>query len=251
MEVFIISSNIRFSTHDDGNHAWPLRKNILAQIYQKYSPIVIGTQEGRQPQLEELQEILPGYTLAATHRSWLKERMYPCIFFQQQSVQLHDSGDFWLSLTPYVDGSSSFESMFPRLCTWVCLQFQDTRFFVFNTHLDHVKASTREAQVSVLCQEIKKLNTGNLPVIIMGDFNDSPRSQTRQILHRNFVRLRDDWSGPEEASHHPFSGINPEGQRIDWVLHDFEKKAELHLNKESLDGIWPSDHFPLVAKLRF
>lgn len=251
MDAFIISSNIRFSTHDDGAHAWHLRKNILAQIYQKYSPILIGTQEGRQPQLAELQELLPEYQLAADHRNWLADRMYPCIFFQKKSVQLIDSGDFWLSLTPTVDGSSSFDSMFPRLCTWVCLEFQETRFLVFNTHLDHVKPLTRESQVGVLCQEIKRLNPSNLPVVIMGDFNDSPESETRKKILRHFLRLRDDWSCPEEASHHPFTGTNPEGHRIDWLLHDFEKKAELHLNKESHEGIWPSDHFPLVVKLKF
>lgn len=251
MDAFVISSNIRFSTHDDGAHAWPLRKNYLAKLYLNYSPILIGTQEGRQPQLQELHALLPNYSLADSHRQWLGERMYPCIFYHREHIVLHASGDFWLSETPDIDGSSSFGSMFPRLCTWACVEVEGLKFFVFNTHLDHVQSSTREAQVEVLCQQVKRLNPESLPIIIMGDFNDSPDSQTRETIYRHFPLLRDDWSGIEEASHHPFTGTNPEGQRIDWILHDLKAQAELHLNKESFEGIWPSDHFPLVAKLKF
>ncbi len=251
MEAFIISSNIRFSTHDDGSHAWPLRKKILAGIYHQYSPLLIGTQEGRKPQLHELKLLLSGYALADTHRNWLAERMYPCIFYNERTVRLLKSGDFWLSLTPEIDGSSSFDSMFPRLCTWVHIEVAGRELLVFNTHLDHVQPSTRESQIEVLCTQVKRINTKNLPIIIMGDFNDSPESRTRKIIYDYFDSIRDDWSSREEASHHPFTGLNPDGQRIDWILHNLEEKAQLHLDKQSDNGTWPSDHFPLIAKLKF
>ncbi len=251
MDAFIISSNIRFSTHDDGLHAWPLRKEILANIYLRYSPLLIGTQEGRKPQLDELKSLLPGYQISDQHRNWMAERMYPCIFFNEKHLKLTNSGDFWLSETPDIDGSSSFESMFPRLCTWVCLEFSGTEFYVFNTHLDHVKSSTRAGQIQVVCDQIEKINKNKSPVILMGDFNDCPLSETRNIIIKQVSTLKDDWSLPEEASHHPFTGENAEGQRIDWILHNFDQRAEIFLDKSSVDGIWPSDHFPLIAKFKF
>jgi len=250
MELFIISSNIRFSTHDDAEHAWPKRKNILAQLLRSYSPLLIGTQEGRHPQLLELAELLPDYQLVDQHREWIGERMYPCLFVKRNLSQVKDSGDFWLSETPHIDGSSSFESMFPRLCTWVKIELNGSFIYIFNTHLDHVQTSTRKAQAQVLCNEIKKINAKNLPMIILGDFNDSPDSPTRKCIISNFSDLKDDWNQAEESSHHPFSGHNPEGHRIDWILHTFSQRMELSLDKSSTNGIWPSDHFPLVGKLK-
>ena len=251
MEVFIISSNIRFSTHDDGEQAWPKRKEILSSILLKYSPFIIGTQEGREPQLRELLTLLPHYKISDNNRVWINERMYPCLFFDDRYVNDIDSGDFWLSETPTIDGSSSFKSMFPRLCTWMLAKIADQFFYIFNTHLDHVHDHTRHAQVRVLCQEIKRINSTNLPIILMGDFNDSPDSETRKNLIQSLPVLRDDWSAQEESTHHPFTGHYPEGSRIDWILHSFNQEIEIKLDKNSKDGIWPSDHFPVISRFTF
>lgn len=250
MDAFIISSNIRFSTHDDGPQAWPKRKSILARTLLHYSPLIIGTQEGREPQLREFLSLLPDFSVSDVNRSWINERMYPCLFFNTKHLQVEESGDFWLSETPGVDGSSSFGSMFPRLCTWMQASVNESSFFVFNTHLDHVRDETRHSQAKVLCDQIKKINSQNLPMILMGDFNDSPTSLTRSIIEKELPTLVDNWTSAEESSHHPFSGQNSQGDRIDWILHSFRQKVQIHLDKSVENNTWPSDHFPVVAKFK-
>ncbi|MBL7664541.1 MAG: hypothetical protein JNM93_05365, partial [Bacteriovoracaceae bacterium] len=207
-----------------------------------------GTQEGRQQQIQELEQLVSPLKLATAHREWIDERMYPSLFVDMARHQILDSGDFWLSETPKVAGSCSFNSKYPRVTTWV----ETKNFIIFNVHLDHVSESTRVSQTRVLCQEIKKINTKNRPMIIMGDFNSSPSGSERKALSENFPQLYDPWQKlkmPEESSHHPFDGIGKGGSRIDWILATIDFKIQkLILDKSHQDSLYPSDHFPVYAE---
>jgi endonuclease/exonuclease/phosphatase family metal-dependent hydrolase len=46
----------------------------------------------------------------------------------------------------------------------------DKEFFVYNTHLDNSFPEARAAQVQVIKEHIAQ-NTGDMPVIVTGDFN--------------------------------------------------------------------------------
>lgn len=248
--ITVISSNIRFDNPADGVNQWSKRKDHLAKTLLSHSPLIIGTQEGREPQLREMGNLLPGYSLHDLNREWLSERMYPSFFVKEKTVTVLDSGDFWLSETPHIPGSCSFESAFPRLCTWIKVEIHQTSLLVANVHLDHVKLSTRLEQVRVLSEEIRKIKK-NEKLIILGDFNDSPQSVLRNHLLSNFPTLFDPWREPEESSHHPFTGDHPDGSRIDWILiEDQFKNSKIKMLKDSHQGYWPSDHFPICCHIK-
>jgi endonuclease/exonuclease/phosphatase family metal-dependent hydrolase len=248
--ITVITSNIRFDNPADGVNQWSRRKNHLAQTLLSQAPFIIGTQEGREPQLREMSRLLPGYSMPDFKREWLSERMYPSFFVKDKSVSVLDSGDIWLSETPHVAGSCSFDSAFPRLCTWIKVEINNSIWFVANVHLDHVKLSTRLEQVRVMSEEINKVRT-NENLVILGDFNDSPQSKVREHLLSYFPKIIDPWSGPEESSHHPFTGDHAEGSRIDWVLIEQQfKNSEIKMLKDSHQGYWPSDHFPVCCHIK-
>lgn len=248
--ITVITSNIRFDNPADGGHSWPHRRENLAQLILSQDPHIIGTQEGREPQLRELANLLPGYRILEANRSWIDERMYPTLFVKDAVVRPVDSGDVWLSETPHVSGSSSFESAFPRLFTWSKLQIGTERWLVVNVHLDHVKTSTRLSQITVLATEVARLRTDER-LIILGDFNDAPQSEVQRQLLQAFPELVDPWPHPEESSHHPFTGENADGARIDWILLDQRHRdADVRMLKQSTNGTWPSDHFPIVCRFR-
>ncbi|MFP5490318.1 MAG: endonuclease/exonuclease/phosphatase family protein [Bacteriovoracia bacterium] len=248
--ITVISSNIRFDNPADGVNQWSKRKDHLAKTLLSQSPLIIGTQEGREPQLREMCKLLPGYSMIDFNREWLSERMYPCFFVKTDSVNVLDCGDIWLSETPHIPGSSSFDSAFPRLCTWLKVEINKTLWLFANVHLDHVKLSTRLAQVGVLGEEINKIKTTE-KLIILGDFNDSPQSELRDHLLSHFPTLHDPWLGPEESSHHPFTGDHPDGSRIDWILVEGQfKNSEMKMLKDSHQGHWPSDHFPICCHIK-
>jgi endonuclease/exonuclease/phosphatase family metal-dependent hydrolase len=121
---------------------------------------------------------------------------------------------------------------------------------VVNTHLDHILRETREKQIQVLINEVKLLN--QFPLIIMGDFNESPFTKIRENL-LNAFELKDPWTEknyPEETSHHGFKGDKKNiGDRIDWILIPKNFNCtELRLDKRAFhNGVYPSDHYPLLA----
>lgn len=255
MNIKIACSNIRFDNPKDGNHDWNGRRNILADIINDFNPDLLGTQEGRRPQLEDFDSLLENLAMVDHHRDWIPERMYPSIFIDPKKIAVKDSGDIWLSETPKIPGSKSFQSAFPRICTWIKGEFKNSNvpFLYLNCHLDHVLESTRHEQILVLIHESKKINNENLPIILSGDFNEDPKSRVREKLSEYYPNLYDPWMrlGKEEtSSHHKFDGEAEDGSRIDWILLDktFEAK-DCFLDTKSVKGIYPSDHYPLLAKL--
>ncbi len=256
MNLCFITSNIRFDNPSDGLHSWTYRKDLLAQTLLKHSPDIIATQEGRYDQLKELESLLTGFVLIDQHRSWIKERMYPSFFIRKNTFEICQSGDAWLSETPTIAGSSSFESAFPRLMTWLHVQVKGTqqKFFIVNTHLDHIKESTRLCQIHVLNQEIDHLWDKLSYLVVMGDFNDSPDSDARKILDQKF-QLKDAWKyfhSFEESSHHAFKGEVQNGTRIDWIMLDSRIKIEKSvMDKSNEQGKYPSDHFPVMCEIKF
>lgn len=256
MELCLISCNIRFDNPADGQNSWTYRRDFLAQTLLKHSPSIIATQEGRFQQLNELKILLKDFEIIDQHRSWIGERMYPTIFIRKDSFEYINSGDVWLSETPDVAGSLSFGSTFPRLLTWAKVQIKnsDKNLLIVNTHLDHVKAETRLAQVKVLAQAIKRLLDSTCSLVIIGDFNDSPDSPVRAEIINQFPDLQDAWklfNAVEESSHHSFMGEMPKGARIDWILVD--KKIEVTssmMEKSCKDNFYPTDHYPIIAKIK-
>lgn len=247
----IMSSNIRFDNPHDGERAWPHRKELLYHSILDFSPAILGTQEGREPQLRELEEGIEKYTLIDQHRDWMEERMYPCLFIDEDQIDILNSGDIWLSETPEIAGSKSFESAFPRLCTWARCIYKDSKkeMLAANVHLDHVKDITRFEQIRVLSETIRKVMKQGDSLILMGDFNESPEGQVRAHLVESFPELYDPWiflNKKEESSHHTFKQPITEGARIDWILaHKSLEAFDIFLDKYEKNGLYPSDHFPV------
>ena len=249
--MILVSSNIRFANDHDGKHSWKNRKGLLASTFNSLNIDFLGTQEGRKEQLNELAASLEHLKLIQNHRMWIADRMYPSLFYNFNKYEVLHSQDIWLSTTPHEPGSSSFNSAFPRLFTLATFENKITleKICVVNTHLDHILSSTREYQVQVLIQELKALKLK--PHIIMGDFNEKPCHNIKKAMSEEF-QLYDPWCEkniPEETSHHGFKGTSTLiGDRIDWILVNTKWKcSSIYLEKKSVNNIYLSDHYPLVA----
>lgn len=253
MDLCFITCNIRFDNPADGQNDWAHRRIFLAETLSKHSPDIIATQEGRFHQLKDLESLLPDYEILDLHRSWIKERMYPTFFLKKDKFEILKSEDIWLSETPDVAASLSFGSTFPRLMVMAKVQLKNSpqNIVLVNTHLDHLKTDTREEQIKVLAEQVKRFSPDSTPVIIAGDFNDHPESQVRIHLENEFLGLQDAWklfNGIEETSHHAFTGVMPTGARIDWIMMDQKFKIKsCDMDKTSRNGFYPTDHFPVVC----
>ncbi len=252
-ELAVVTANIRYDEPDDGAQCWDNRKRLLANCILDYQPDLLGSQEGRRRQLDDLSKRLTGLVRIDGHRSWNPQLMYPCLYYNPHRLTPLESGDIWLSETPVKSGSSSFGSEFPRLCTWA--KFKEN-ILTINTHLDDVRDETRVEQINVLLREIDELNTERMPVILMGDFNEGPDGRVRKAINAQWPALADPWQRlllKEESSHHNFDQRIGNGSRVDWILSDSSlQPQEMFLDKtRSEDGIYPSDHFILKARFSF
>jgi endonuclease/exonuclease/phosphatase family metal-dependent hydrolase len=246
--------NLRFENDTDGPNAWVYRRETVIRLIQAHRPSVLGTQEGRMSQLAYLKEHLPEYYMAAPERVLDDTCQYPTLFCLRKDVVVHDVHEFWLSDTPKVHRSKSWGSGFPRMMSAarVSVGAGDGFFWIVVTHLDHIGMEARQNQARMIAEWVKDANA---PVILMGDFNDSPGSKTHEILISPETGLQDTWSAlgcPEDVQSytvHRFTGL-PQKARIDWILasSSFWVKDTCILREGDGDP-FPSDHFPYMAQL--
>ena len=69
-------------------------------------------------QLVYIRNRLPEYDLYAPHRTLDDICQYPTLFFHKESFTVHEGGEFWLSQTPEVHRSKSWDSAFPRMMSY-------------------------------------------------------------------------------------------------------------------------------------
>ena len=264
----MMTFNIRYGTANDGDNAWELRKEILIECLNTYTPDILGTQEGLPFQLEYIKANFPNWGSFGVGRyhGVETERSHECgegegciIFYDTTKIKLIKHGTYWHSETPKVAASISWGNSLPRVSTWsiFTLKGDGKRFAVFNTHFhwDEPYVSNTSKLIMEKWQEV----AGDLPTILMGDFNLRPDSPSHEMfcgksgptdLRGRFV---DGWqvlNKPEEGggTSHSFTG-EPQN-RIDWILatpeFQFMSVGRIDFNKE---GRYPSDHFPVWAEV--
>lgn len=254
----VMTYNIRNCHAPDGVNAWGKRKQKVFNLLYKYSPDILGMQEVRHKQLVHLQRALKNYGHAGVGRdNGKKAGEYSPVFFKQDKFKLLRSGNFWLSETPDVPGSKSWDAAITRICSWVELQVlgTDSTFFVFNTHYDHRGEKARENSAVLMARKIKEITAGK-PYLITGDFNARPDSKAISNLIQNLPGVKDAFGraavhkNNEVNTDYGFAVSNRQGSKIDYI---FCSPSGTPVSCEIIadnDGqFYPSDHLPFFSAI--
>lgn len=260
----VMSFNVRLGVADDGADSWEHRQALLARTIQDFDPDLLGTQETWPFQAEYLLEQLPGREYVGWPRQPGNEKDgEECgILFRSTRFEKLDAGQLWLSETPDVPASKSWDSSLPRVVTWVKLRHRASPgrvVWFFNTHFDHRGAEARRQSALLLRRRLLDLGP-SATWIVTGDFNcaeDSP--PYRELIgegsdglivvdsYRAAHRERRD----DEGTAHAFKG-HRSGGRIDWILHSPAlSTVSASIDRTEKGGRFPSDHFPVTAVLRW
>jgi endonuclease/exonuclease/phosphatase family metal-dependent hydrolase len=253
--------NIRVDTVLDGFHRWKQRKQMVVDTINANAADVIGLQEAEMDQVQLIQKALPQYSQYAVGRSDGRYDGETCaILYRKDRFSVLDSGTFWFSRTPTVPGSKSWGALWPRICTWMHLMDRNTRtgFYVYNVHMDALSQNSREMSARMLAGKIAARKTRD-PFIVMGDFNmerSNPAMQHLQHLayQTAYPRTIDAWTSvhfreKEVGTRHGFRG-KTSGPMIDHIrLCENIVPLEANVDQRSYGGKYPSDHFPVVAKI--
>jgi endonuclease/exonuclease/phosphatase family metal-dependent hydrolase len=254
----VMTFNLRYAS-DRPPNAWPQRRPVMRECILKTSPDLFGTQEGVYHQLKDIHADLPGYEWIGLGRDGGSRGEFMAVFYRKDRFEPLEYDHFWLSDTPNVIASTTWGNSNRRMVTWV--KFRDARtkqeFYFFNTHLDHQIQPAREKGASLIRERVDALKTP-LPVLLVGDFNAvAGKNKAYDILVGEGV-FTDTWAVAKErrnAEFNTFTGFNEpkkDGARIDWILtRGPVTVAATEIVTFSKDGQFPSDHFPVVAWLRF
>jgi endonuclease/exonuclease/phosphatase family metal-dependent hydrolase len=221
-------------------------------------PDVFGTQEGLYRQLKDLAADLPAFDWIGTGRDGGSRGEFMAVFYRRDRLEPLEFDHFWLSDTPEVVGSSTWGNTNRRMVTWV--RFRDrrvgTEFYFWNTHLDHALQPAREKGATLIRDRVNALKT-QLPVLLVGDFNANAGANPAYDLLVQEGGFRDTWFLAAErgnAEFNSFNGFNAprkQGQRIDWILLRGDAEvARSEVVTFEQGGQVPSDHYPVMARLR-
>ena len=248
-DLTVVSYNIRYynNKNDFGKCHWFVRAEYVLRNIEHLQPDVLCLQEVHPPQYEYLTKHLVGYESVIGYRENRGVHSEACpIFYNAERFTLLDSGTFWLSDTPEV--MSKYEdSWHYRISTFVKLQDKDGSVVtVFNTHPDYRIESNRIRQLNVLADRVRKTEG---PVIVTGDFNAVKGEKCLEPFEEMLKDSKDFRGDVFGATFNGF-GVKPE----EWIDFIYLPKdctfIDTGIDKTLYDGIYPSDHYPIWAKIK-
>ncbi|MBK5720527.1 endonuclease/exonuclease/phosphatase family protein [Dysgonomonas sp. Marseille-P4677] len=262
LKLNVMSFNIRLDHAGDSLNSWQYRKDVAGKIIKDNDIDVLGTQEVLLNQLNDLKERLPEYTAIGVGRDDGKEAgEFSAIFYKKDKFTEVKSGNFWLSETPDIAGSKGWDASYVRVATWAILKDKEStnKFLIINTHLDNDGLLARIEGGNLLLEKAKELGK-DIPVILTGDFNDTPDSETiKNITNTNSSKYFKN-----------SRTIAAEVSGTDWTFHDFGRLAEderpcldyifvsnrasvsnFQVLADSINGIYISDHKAIMATIQY
>jgi len=259
-----MSFNIRNTDAPDGNNHWVHRKNLWEATVRRFDPDLLGIQEVLADQYQDLSQLFPDYRFVGVARNdGARLGEWALILYRTDRFEQLAAGNLWLSQTPEVIGSRSWDSKHVRICSWVRLRDRQSGRILLhaNTHFDDQGVEARHQAAKLLSTKLPQLASG-AAVILTGDFNSTELDQPYAALVRpaspGAIPLLDSYrqlhpiQTDRESSFHGFNG-GDQGLRIDWILHTPELvpiEAEI-LHECGSEGRWPSDHYPVTTLFRW
>jgi endonuclease/exonuclease/phosphatase family metal-dependent hydrolase len=254
----VMTFNLRFA-HSEPPNLWPDRRPVVREVLERWASDIVGTQEGEFHQLVDIGRDLPDYPWIGLGREGGSHGELMAVLYRRDRLVPLEFDHFWLSDTPDVIGSRTWGNRVPRMVTWVRFRDRTTgaQFYLLNTHFDHQSQEARERSAALVLERIRGLD-GSLPLVVTGDFNAPAGDNPVYGMLVEEGPLVDAWRAlgkpePPLGTYHAFEGLETEGERgrIDWIL---TRGGVVALGSEvithSRDGQYPSDHFPVLARLR-
>ena len=280
-QLMVGSYNIRYKNRNDSinGDVWSKRCQVICDQVNFMAPDVFGAQEVLYCQLQDMKGALDGYDYIGIGRDdGDRAGEHEAIFYKTDKIQLLDHGDFWLSETPEKPGLG-WDAVCIRICTWGKFTMEETVFYYFNLHMDHVGVVARREAAKLVVSKIREIAQG-APVVLTGDFNVDQTNEIYAIFIQSGL-LKDSYDAArirfaENGTFNAFKTEYYTTSRIDHVFVSPELKVEAYgvftnsyWTPDEIDETLkssdapqeisfdnyvrrnPSDHYPVFVKLRF
>ncbi len=266
IKLRIMSANIRVDVKEDRDTGdnWEAREEFCAKVMASNAPDVIGIQEAQNRHFHDLQARLlkyDTYGMATLNPVYTPSNF---IMYDRSRFELISAGGFWLSETPHIEGSKSWDCANPRFANYVLLRDYESRksFRFWNVHFDHIGQTARRMQAQMMV-EASQVFKDDLPQFLTGDFNSDMKHPAIGILKDGgWVDTYAAAHGPEDPgfTFHAFLGpkyaesrpANKIPGKIDFIFSRGPVEShDSYIIKDHKYGHYPSDHYFLVADVTF
>jgi len=254
--VVAMTFNLRWANPEDGANRWEARREHVAEVIRARGPELLGTQEGLAGQMAWLVERFPFYELVGVHREGDRRGEFAGLLVDRRRFRVLDQATLWLSAEPATVASVGWDAGLPRTCTWARLEDRadGSAWLVLATHLDNQGVEARRESAALIARRMVELapDLDVVPVLLLGDLNAGERSRPLAILREAGLADTFRAAHPEAlvvGTYHGFLG-RPDGEKVDYVLASGALVVlEAAIVRTAFDGRYPSDHFPVDARV--
>lgn len=229
--------------------AWFDRLPAVQRVLREQRPAATALQEVHPEQVHPLAAALgPGHLLLGGGREAGGGGEGCLLAVDTGRFEVLDWRQRWLSPTPEVPGSRWPGAPYPR--TAVRADLADRRtgavWRVVATHLDPWPERARLRAVGAL--QTEALDWAG-PLLLLGDMN-APAGRSRTWDAVRAGGLRDALPPGAPGTFHRYRGPGPRVPRLDWILHGGPVRVlDARVLADRPRGRWPSDHFPVLARV--
>ncbi len=254
--IRVVTYNIRYANPGDGPDFWPNRVDAVVSFLSEQD--LAGLQEVTHPQLQDLRSRLTDFDSYGVGRDDGKQGgEHAPIFYRRDRLEEVKRGTFWLSESPEVVGVAGWDAALPRTCTWMILRDKrsGSTILAANTHFDHRGEEARRNSAKLIVSRLRQL-AGDLPVILLGDFNCQFGSEPYQALTADgfLVNARDKSESPPsgpESTWNGFEQIDTRGAIDHILVRGPVSVLEFGVfDPKTSSGRFASDHLPVRALIR-
>ena len=247
--VRTLNLDIKGNPNDDITLRTPLMLKQIAEA----DPDLIGMQEWLfAHEGDFLKGLQKNYGFIAVSRDGTIFGEKCAIFYKLERFELIDSYTYWISETPEVR-SYGWDSSLYRICTTAVLKDLKSGKILrlSNVHLDHEGYEARKYGTELV---VDNTADSEYPAILLGDFNYDTTHENYQYCIERLDDCR--LVAPGAVTTVSYNGWKDEyleigGYPIDHIFvskGDFKVYSYQVLNRK-VDGLFTSDHFPIVVKL--
>ncbi len=265
----VLGCNIRVALPEDDavGRGWSARKKACIQVIKAQKPDLIGFQEVLKVQADDLKKEMSDYGCFGfegpemdvnpeTYNGIAKN----LVLYAKKRYEMISGGCYWLSETPEIGGSKSWNTARARHVNWLRLKDRQTNkeFRIMAVHLDHKDQEARNKQGQLIVRESSQY-TADFPQLLIGDFNVDASNPVYTIITdggwTDTYRVIHGAAEPGPTFHNflgkDYAKTKPKNGKIDFIFTrgKIDTKAA-GIVYDQPNGIYPSDHFFVNAEIR-
>ncbi len=248
----VICFNIRLAHSGDGEYYWDNRREAIVRMIETENPEFLGIQEGLSQQVSYLDSTLCNYSYIGVGRDDGADMgEYCAIYFDTTKVIKHQSENFWLCPTPD-SPALGWDAACVRIATWGEFSLKsepEKRFFVINTHFDHVGVEARAKSGEMIIAFVDSIASG-APMILMGDFNAKIDDNSLSPI---LEKLNDSRPKDSDQTPYTFTGFGELSEWASVIDHIFTRGMKTQNYRVIMDNYSSpcsqlSDHLPVAVE---